>query len=416
MGWILVGLLAWLLILGLSPAMLYRVAPARLRTNSPWGVGGLPLLAVMVAGPVVVMAWWGSALPTGEPNTSGLVVPVLIGILLGGPASAVSMRAWRTQHAKVLNAAPSADLGLFSPGVPARSAARPSTLAQIPPLLETRVRTNRLMRRSRTLLLATAGCLYVLARLLQADRAVRHPGQSDEPGLVLVLAVACVIAAGVLTLVLRARQRRRGKGSSIGAMALEHGWRFGRSDAGQLAARFPQLPFLRSTGASDVVSPKCVVWGTAVDRRWWAVDQAGTRGNARGVQRSARQWVVVVSLPGAALPPVVVAGRDLVGVRDWLGRSMQLELHQWNSRMWVSFPPEVAPYAHAVLHPRAMEHLLAALPDGTLLIVAGDALAVWRDGPLIAPDLEAALHCALGMADLLPEFILNDHASRAGGW
>jgi len=95
---------------------------------------------------------------------------------------------------------------------------------------------------------------------------------------------------------------------------------------------------------------------------------------------------------------------------------MQLELHQWNSRMWVSFPPEVAPYAHAVLHPRAMEHLLAALPDGTLLIVAGDALAIWRDGPLIAPDLEAALHCALGMADLLPEFILRDHASRAGAW
>jgi hypothetical protein len=267
----------------------------------------MPLLTVMLAVPFGIAAWFGQSLQVGKAHYSPLFAPVFLGILLGGPSAAVSVRAWRIQRAKVLEAAPAVDLGLFAPTVPAREAVRPTPWAHVPELDDASAGTNRFMRRARTLLISAALCAYLVARVLQARGIVSGSSSDEVPTLVLGLFAACACAAGVLTLVLRARWRRSGRGRSIRALAIERGWRVASSDSGQLATRFPRLPLLRATSSDDAVRQKGVVWGTAGDRRWWAVDQAGTYRNAQGMQRSKRETVVIVLLPGVVLPEVVVA-------------------------------------------------------------------------------------------------------------
>jgi hypothetical protein len=413
MGALVVGLLVWVAVLGLAPATLYRLTPGPMRTNTAWGVGGWPLLSLMVAAPVVLMIWWGISVQAAGVAGSGAAIPLLFGAVMGLPVSGVSLRAWRTQRVLVDGLAPSIDLGLRAPAVPAQAVTTPTTTHRPSHPPDRAVRANQLLRRSRTVAIAAAVSLYALARVWQSKQLLHGSDSDDPPRIVLVLLLGCVFAACVLTLVLRAGHWRRGRGSSVGDLARERGWSTHSNDSGQLAARFPLLPLLRSTGSGDAQSTRKVVWSITGERRWWAVDQAGTVRDARGLRRSMRRSTVVVLLPGAALPRMVIAGRDLLRVREWLADSMLLESDQWNQRLWVWCPPQAARYAHAVLHPQAMEHLLASLPDGMALVIAGDSLAVWRDDPMIAPDLEAALHCVLGMADSLPSFVLTENASRA---
>jgi hypothetical protein len=407
-GALFVGLLGWVVVLGLAPATLYRLTPGRWRTNTGWGVGGWPVLSLMVAAPVVLLVWWGIRVLAGEAGGSAVASALLFGVVLGLPVSGVSLRAWRTQRVLVHGLAPSIDLGLWAPAVPAQAVTTPTTAHRPSPRTDRAlVRANQFLRRSRTVAIASAVSLYALARLWNSEQVLHGSGSVDPPHVVLGLLLGCVFAVCVLTLVLRAGHWRRGRGTSVGDLAQQRGWSTHSTDSGQLTARFPLLPLLRSTRSGDAQSTRKVVWSITGQRRWWAVDQAGTVGDARGLRRSMRRSTVVVLLPGAALPRMVIAGRDLLRVREWLGDSMLLESDQWNQRLWVWCPPEAARYAHAVLHPRAMEHLLANLPDGMTLAIAGDSLAVWRDDPLIASDLEAALYCALGMADSLPTFVLT---------
>jgi hypothetical protein len=399
---------SWLVIFALFPEFPYRVAPSRLRTNRLWGVGGWPLLIVMLAIPLALMFLSGYELGVTETD-SGLALAIFFGVLLGGPGAAVSFRSWRIQRELVRSLLPAVDLGLLDQQTPARLVrpAGPSPVAPSRP----RTRSNWHLRRARTVLLALAVVSYVLARLTQGAELLGGRASNYLEDAIFGTFCFCAVVGCGLTLVLRARHHRAGRGSSVRRLAVARGWRTTKTDSGQLATRFPQLPLLQPI-RPGLFPTRGVIWGVAADRRWWAADQVGGELGAGNLANHViRRSMVIVSLPEASLPLLVVSGRDLVRVRDWLDDSMLLESEDWNRRIWVWCRPEDSRYAHAVLHPRAMEHLMATLPDGMAMVVAGDALAVWRDDPLIASDLEAALHCALGMADLLPGFVLNDYTS-----
>ena len=196
MGWLFfVGLLAWVVVLGLAPETLYRLAPASLRTNSWTGVGGWLCLLVMFTLPVAVMVWWGHSLQAGGWLGSDLRIPLGFGFVLGLPASAVSLRAWRTQRVLVASVAPALDLGLRASQVPACSVHSPSVPRNAFAPAATGVATNRLLRRTRTVLVAAGVGLYGLARAIQLFRVSHSSYSTDVPGAVLVLLLGCVVGS-----------------------------------------------------------------------------------------------------------------------------------------------------------------------------------------------------------------------------
>src|SRR5262249_27053010 len=157
---------------------------------------------------------------------------------------------------------------------------------------------------------------YVLLRVLQLWTHKDDPSPALLGALLVLIFLAAAIYAG-----LKVRHRLTNSGS-VRTLARELGWRWAPTDGGSVGRRYRQRPVLAARRKGESAHTKQVVWGIAGERRWWAVDgQAylflGARGSRRDVRRTMQRACVIVALPGVWLPTTVVAGKDMVGIREW---------------------------------------------------------------------------------------------------
>jgi len=109
------------------------------------------------------------------------------------------------------------------------------------------------------------------------------------------------------------------------------------------------------------------------------------------------------------MPPLAVIGREDTSPTEWFGTNTEFELESFNRRWDVPHDRDHAPYAHAVVHPSAIEFIGRYMPDASRPTLRGQGTYVWRDGLLRPHDIEAVAAFLLGFADLLPRWVFADH-------
>ena len=196
----------------------------------------------------------------------------------------------------------------------------------------------------------------------------------------------------------RNRYRRR----RLTAWAAASGWSFVGSDR-SLVDRWPGAPFGfgRQRRADEVMI------GTWAGRP--AVSFTYSCGSGSGSSRTTRRWhVLALPLP-APLPPLELTPDGpgstvltMLGLQD-----IQFESEDFN-RAWRVASTD-ARFAHAVVHPRLMERLLAPDAVGSRLRLAGTDILSWADGPTSTDAIPRRLALLESVIESVPPYIWEDH-------
>jgi hypothetical protein len=214
-------------------------------------------------------------------------------------------------------------------------------------------------------LVFAAVCAYITARVFQANHLPTDP----TPVLLLIMIVAPAAGAFAVTIALRRRQRGLGTRDVHQPSSLAHsrGWLLTCDDTTRVPDHFPDAPFLRSR-SSVGIQQSVAIDGRTDGHRWWAVEQLSFTSEGMGRDERCRT-VFVTAVPGVGLPPLLVRGRDSVGIVDWFPRAqaVSLESDDLNRQMLVWAESGHLAAAHAVMNPLMMEYVLAGLPDGAAL-------------------------------------------------
>jgi hypothetical protein len=279
------------------------------------------------------------------------------------------------------------------------------------PVDRSRYQVQRFVRRVRSVLLALFAIVvipFALAPDIAFDVAWHVPGGANAVGSLLAVVLLLAVLAGACTWVLR-QGGRRASDRQLQQTCAARGWRFADAD-GVLRTRFPHLPFLRQHGVTPV-GLRCVAANSG-PWTWWMLEERGpvpTSWEELAAQGAHRAYLTtwVVQLPGADLRRWSVLGRDATRPQEWLRDGMAFELESFNRAFTVRHDRGDEAYAHAMTHPRLIDLVDGALPDGGQLIAAGDALCLQVEGPLHVHDLERNAGLLLTAADLLPRHLLR---------
>lgn len=286
------------------------------------------------------------------------------------------------------------------------------------PVDRSRHRLQRLVRRARSVLLALFAIVVIPLALggdTAFDIAVHVPGGWQVLGSLLGVVLLLAVLAGCCTWVLR-QGGRRASDREVHLTCAARGWRFADAD-GVARSRFARLPFLREHGATAAGVRS--VTATSGPWSWWMVEERGPlpmgweEMSSQGLHRPyLTTWIV--ELPGADLRRWSVLGKDASTPAEWMRSSLSFELESFNRAFLVRHARGDEAYAHAMTHPRLMDLVGGALPDGGQLLATGDALCLQIEGPLHVHDLERNAGLLLAAADLLPRHFLRSEGPAAG--
>jgi hypothetical protein len=275
-----------------------------------------------------------------------------------------------------------------------------------PPLRLARVRTLRptrtttVLRASRVWLACGLVPIYLLLRVLPQG----HP---DRRGGVLVayLGVFGVVWAASWTVFAadRVRARRTGLPTTGKLAAASLGLTLDVAPLGSERRDYSPLLAQSEPGRLTLTA----MTGHLGSRFVGLVEERARVRSRHVASYTVRHWVVLCDLPGVNLPAVTIGGRDTFGPSQLAGRGVSVELEEFNRRFHVVHSD--AALAHAVLHPRMVEHLIATLPAGSHLTVGGDTAWLWTPGPLTPWNIPAAIVCVTGVADLFPRHVAVEY-------
>lgn len=111
-----------------------------------------------------------------------------------------------------------------------------------------------------------------------------------------------------------------------------------------------------------------------------------------------------IRFPGATFPPMALTYESsILFGRD---RDLQFENQQFNEKWHVKSPS--ARFAHDVLHPRAMEHLMGPVPPFGQLWFSGDTMLASISGDPDPLRIDAHLRMMTQFASLLPTHLLRE--------
>lgn len=132
-----------------------------------------------------------------------------------------------------------------------------------------------------------------------------------------------------------------------------------------------------------------------------------------GPSASVHVHVVAVSLPvplpGVRLSPQALTD-DVAGALG--GQDIAVESDDFN-RAWRVRAGD-ATYAHAVVHPRVMERLLAGDAQGLSIWVTGTDVLAWVPGKADLADVDRRLAVLTALVDAIPRFVWLDHGYDPG--
>ena len=301
-------------------------------------------------------------------------------------------------HARVFALAPAVtvpfDVGFF-PDLKPALLPRPRAL---PPL-----RTKSLIRGARVWLAGGVVPLHLLLRMLP-------PGRHDHRGLVMLAYLGLVAVVWLASWTVFASDRfaaRRASLPTTNAYAAETLGLSMDTSATRLRERWPSSPFLPA--AMPGVETLFAMSGSIGSRRVWLVEERARVRSRSATTHTVRHWVVLCALPGVQLPSMTVGRRTAFGASQMTVAGLSVESEDFNRQFHVVHNDQR--YAHAVLHPRMVEHVVATMPQGSQLTIQGDAAWLWSPGPLTPWNVPAAVACLTGLADLFPRHVAVDHRS-----
>jgi hypothetical protein len=258
--------------------------------------------------------------------------------------------------------------------------------------------------RSAQHLLMGAGTVLFVANVVVI--AVWRP--AETPPLVWLYAACWLLSA--LTVPVRLAQARRwswrsrrikGRASSLVEVARAHGWSCVSPGNPVLRRRWPTSPLLEDGPGHRVLA---TVTGQVGGWRLWITAESGAPDSTGWSYAS--QTVYLLWVPGTRFPTTAVVGRESTPALNRVGTPWSVELDDFNRRFVVQAEDDRV--AHAVLHPRLVEHLMATLPDAASVVLTDDALTLTAPGPLDVTRVEDHVACVVGLADLLPPHLLLD--------
>ncbi len=424
LGYLVAIASTWCAVALVWPAGAARLIPSKVRASPTAGVWFVAALSVLF----FAVGWaTGSALGVpGDTQTSPVVLELAFAVLLGLPAAVLARRAWVAGLRLGADAHGLPwDLPPLSAAVLAVDVVVPTPTPTGPHLRPWEAhRTDRGLRRLVTLVLALLFALWILLRLMRVASLANNPATAGLPPAgeetmspAVAACLLILVASGVVLLVARGiqiyRHHREGGALTVASAAALNDWRVSHYQGPDLVRAFASSPLPRVRFKGERIDQEVTVHARSGDRLWWATQQrAKLRKTKDAVPRTLVRSSWIVWLPGVNLPSMLVTGRDNTRVRDWFGPSIQLESETFNRRHYAYAHPGQQRQAVAVLHPRMMELLIAALPDGATALVQGDYVCVWRDGPMHGTDLCTHGSLALQIADLLPTFLLRDHLTE----
>lgn len=220
--------------------------------------------------------------------------------------------------------------------------------------------------------------------------------------------VALVVLAGLAVvgiLVLSAYQHRK-RQEAISAWALARGWRRVPEDR-SLATRWRGRPF--GTGDRRRISE--TVEGTFRGRpaRSFAYSYETRTTNAKGETETTthRFHVVVMDLP-AFLPDLEVTPETVTSrlATAFGSHDLDVESAEFNTR-FASRATDLA-VAHAILHPRLVERLLAE-PAAPPWRIEGTSILTWSVGHTSVDRLDRRIALLAAIAEAVPRHVWLDH-------
>jgi hypothetical protein len=279
---------------------------------------------------------------------------------------------------------------------------------------------DRLLRRARNVLaLLVLPAMLLAPHMPGAAPTGMRPGSggSDPPS-----STVFVVAFGPLALlslvvatqgIRRATVNRRvsrmaGRRLTVAEVCRAHGWRWSTSPPERSAReRWPTIPFF--SGGRDYRG-LVAIGGAVGAHQLFVIDERGAAtSNRERMTRAMRQTVFLLWLPSAELRTLSITGRDVRNPEEQRANHL-LESEEFNRRFHVKC--DDPRYASGIVTPRMMDHLLTRMPEGTLLAVGGDAIAVVKPGRLRAWELERHVSFLTEAAALLPRYLLNEHSPR----
>lgn len=223
----------------------------------------------------------------------------------------------------------------------------------------------------------------------------------------LLMLLAIPAAGYVAYLFWKAEQQRR---EQLHAFALSKGWSFRHDDPYGVEHRWHDAPF----GEGHSREGTNLIEGVEAGHPFLSFDyeyKVTTSNGKTTTTTTHRFHVTAMQLP-AALPDLYV-GRESVLTR--LGSAIglddiELESDDFNRTFRVqSSAPK---FAHDVLHPRAMQSLIAA--DCPAFRVVDDNVLMWCKGKASPESLLGHLAALRGFVESVPQFVWKDHGYDPG--
>lgn len=409
-GWASLLWVPWSVIAAGAPGSAVRLWPGRLRARCAddrfWRALVLSTGVVsFAAGAAIGVALARTPDDPSVQHPNAFVTACMCAVLFGGLGTWGTARvaSVAARHARYADSGP-------GPIQLAPSAAAVELRGDRPPLpvvaRDRRAhRAHRLARRVRAVALVGIPVAYVLAR---AEQVVAGDDEPWTLRLAALWVVLIAVAAGC-TWLLRAGRKETDTGLRLAAQ--QHGWTYHPHDQDRLDRRFPYARLLRASEKGAVVSARTVDARTGA-WQWWMTEQRGeVRANRSAPLRTVQQTTWLVWLPSTQLPSLRVYGRDDAAALEWAGTSLGFELEAFNRAWYVRHGPNHAAYAHAVMHPRLIELVTKAMPDGSRLTLHGDVATLTREGRLPRGELVDHAAFLLAFVNLLPTHVLLEHTA-----
>jgi hypothetical protein len=204
------------------------------------------------------------------------------------------------------------------------------------------------------------------------------------------------------------QERRAG----LHAFALSKGWRYARDDPYDLPDRWSVRPFHQghSRVAYNVIEGTDAAWPfLSFDYKY---EETSTDSDGDSTTTTYHHTVTALRLP-TVLPGLTIGGENLLTrLGGALGMDdIELESEDFNRRFRIrSGSPK---FAHDVLHPRTMEHLLRVSDCPAIEFAGSEVLAVTkgRSSPTLVLGHLAVLR---GVVEGIPSFVWKDHGFDPG--
>ncbi len=226
------------------------------------------------------------------------------------------------------------------------------------------------------LLIGAAGVAWVVAACVVSDQAFLWVS--------IAVLSAIVLAAAVAPVLLR-------PSGVVGRWAAQHHWRY------------------HPESADDAGSSRNVMTRTVDGVRVLSYEALATPELRSGKDES-RRHVLAALVPDSRFPRVEIVARRSSWERAASDpREVPLESVDVNLR-WRVTADDVR-FGHAFCHPRAMERLMADVPDDVSVLVEDGAVAVHAPGPTALDQVDARARLAVDLALLTPPYLRADRAA-----